>query len=56
MRKREGELGDPVLVALSLRQVGVEHSILAVAAHAQNLVIRRDARGHAVHDFAARFT
>ncbi len=54
MGKGEGELGNPVLVALSLGQVGVEHSILAVAAHAQDLVVRRDTRRHALHDFAGR--
>ena len=54
MRQGEGELGDPVLVTLSFGDVGIELSILAVTAHAQNLVIRGDARRHAVHDFAAR--
>ncbi len=54
MRQGEGEFGDPVLVTLSSGNVGIEHSILAVTAHTQNLVIRGNARRHAVHDFAAR--
>ena len=54
VRQGEGELGDPVLVTLSFGNVGIELSILAVTTHAQNLVIRGDARRHAVHDFAAR--
>ncbi len=49
----KGELGDPVFVALTLGNVGVEHSIFAIAAHAQNLVVRGNARGHTIHDFAA---
>ena len=50
----KGELGDPVLVAYALGKVGVEHPFLAVAAHTQNLIVRWDASGHALHNFAAR--
>jgi hypothetical protein len=50
----KGELGDPVLVAYALGKVGVVHSFLAVASHTQNLVVRWDASGHTLHNFAAR--
>ena len=45
---------DPVPVAVALGKVGIEDTFLDVAAHAENLVVCGDARGHAIHDFAAR--
>jgi len=47
----EGEPGDPVPVAVALGKVGIEDTFLDVAAHAENLVVCGDARGHAIHDF-----
>ncbi len=55
MRQGKGKLGDPILVALTLGKVGVEHTFLAVTAHAENLVVRGDARRHAIHDFAEKY-
>jgi hypothetical protein len=54
VRQSKGELGNPVLVAFALGKVGVVNPFLAVAANTQNLIVRWDASGHAIHNFAAR--
>jgi len=54
VRQRKSELGNPVLVALALGKIGIEHAFLAVAAHAKNFVIGGDTRRHALSNFAAK--